>query len=176
MHRLENGDYEIKFRDGSVRTFSTLKVANLRGAILRNADLRGADLYKANLQGADLEGANLRGANLRDANLKDANLKGADLYDTSVLTFQLGKHFGFYHEGYVKIGCSSMSLYEWLTCFEKVGAEEGYTSLQIADYGAMLEFLLDREFRLAEEEAKAETKEPINGGLVADSNADKAKE
>ena len=43
--------YKIKFKDGSVKEFKSLK-----GADLRYADLRGADLRGTNLKGTILEG------------------------------------------------------------------------------------------------------------------------
>ena len=51
---------------------------------------------RCDLRSADLKGADLRGADLEGAYLEGAYLEGADLYNTSILTFSLGKHFAFF--------------------------------------------------------------------------------
>jgi hypothetical protein len=76
---------EIKYLDGSTKTFDSLVGANLCGANLRGANLRGADLRGADLRGADLSGADLSGADLRGANLYDANLGGAYLSSANLI-------------------------------------------------------------------------------------------
>ena len=120
--------------------------ANLKGAYLKGADLKGADLERANLYGADLRGAYLRGADLKGADLKGANLygadlEGADLYNTSIVSFQLGKHFGYYHENYLKIGCIGHSLEYWLENIESIGQENGYTKEEIKAYFSMIKLI-----------------------------------
>ena len=120
--------------------------ANLKGAYLKGADLKGADLERANLYGADLRGAYLReadlkGADLKGANLYGADLEGADLYNTSIVSFQLGKHFGYYHENYLKIGCIGHSLEYWLENIESIGQENGYTKEEIKAYFSMIKLI-----------------------------------
>ena len=146
--------YTIKFLDGTTKQLEILEGANLvkadlRGANLVKADLRGAnlegvDLRKANLQGADLRGANLRGANLEGtnlrfallegANLRGALLKGANLEHTSIISMTLGKHFLFYHEGYLKIGCEGHSIDHWIAHIQEIGTENGYSESEIKRY------------------------------------------
>lgn len=146
--------YKITFLDGVAKEFDSLSGADLREADLRGANLREADLKRADLSGADLRGANLRGADLGYADLSYANLgradlscanlngadlsyvslSGVDLYNTSVITFQLGKHFGFYHEGYLKIGCKGHSLEYWIYHVETIGKQHNYTPQEIARY------------------------------------------
>ena len=143
--------YKIKFKDGLEKEFKSLKGANLCRADLRRADLYGADLVGAILRGADLRGADLRGAylygadlrgaDLVGADLRRADLYGADLFNTNIISFQLGKHFGFYHEGMVKIGCKSDSLENWLKDFEEVGKKEDYSDQEIKLYGLQLKLL-----------------------------------
>ena len=118
-----------------------LRDADLRNADLRDADLRDADLRRADLSNANIECANLRGAilgnaNLRGANLSNVYLDGANLINTQVYTFTLGKHFGFYYDGYVKIGCIGMNIDEWLeqNTIKKIGKENNYTKSQIKAY------------------------------------------
>ena len=126
-----------------------LREADLQGANLRGAGLQGANLRGAGLQGADLWRANLRRANLRRADLEGAdlwraNLRGANLYSTNVITFSGGKHFAFYHEGYLKIGCKGLSLAEWAQNYNTIGKSEDYTKQEIELYGhfiAMLELM-----------------------------------
>jgi len=110
-------------------------------ADLREADLRRADLRGANLRGANLERADLEGANLYGANLEGADLYGADLYGTSVISFQLGKHFGFYHEGYLRIGCIGHDLKHWLENIESIGQKNNYTKEEIELYKAQIELI-----------------------------------
>jgi uncharacterized protein YjbI with pentapeptide repeats len=121
----------IKFLDGTSREF-----ADLRGAYLRGADLRGASLSGANLRDADLGGANLSGANLRGANLRDAYL-----FNTTIITFQLGRHLGFYHEGNVQIGCEYHTLDHWLENVESIGDDNFYRAKDIAKYTIQLKAL-----------------------------------
>jgi uncharacterized protein YjbI with pentapeptide repeats len=139
---------EVKFLDGRVKSFSGLRYANLRYANLRDANLYGANLRGANLEGANLEGANLRGANLRDANLEGVNLRGANLRDAKltftkgIISATLGKHlaFAFVYENqkYVKIGCKTLTVEEWLCDFEKIGKAENYDDITIQMYGIQL--------------------------------------
>ena len=129
---------------------ANLERANLSYANLRDANLYDANLYDANLSGANLEDANLYGANLycanlSGANLEDANLERANLFKTDIISFQFGKHFGFCHEGMVKIGCVSKSLFEWIRDCEEIGINNGYSPSQIKYYSSMLNLLAELE-------------------------------
>ena len=104
--------------------------ADLSGANLSGADLSGANLFEANLSEADLSEANLFGAGLSGANLSKANLFGA-----KIVVFQFSKHFAFYHEGFIQIGCEYHSLDEWLKDYKKIGKDNKYTDLEIEAYG-----------------------------------------
>ena len=137
--------YTIKFKNGTIKLFKTLRGANLRGANLREADLEGADLQGADLLGAnlrgadlrraDLQGADMQGANMQRADLEGADLQGADLQDTSISSFTLGRHFGFYHEGYLKIGCHGRLIDKWTDKFiSELGNNESYTDNEIKKY------------------------------------------
>ena len=92
-------------------------------------------------EGANLKGAYLKGADLKGANLYGADLEGADLYNTSIVSFQLGKHFGYYHENYLKIGCIGHSLEYWLENIESIGQENGYTKEEIKAYFSMIKLI-----------------------------------
>jgi len=66
------------------------------------------------------------------------------LYSTNVITFSGGKHFAFYHEGYLKIGCKGLSLAEWAQNYNTIGKSKDYTKQEIELYGhfiAMLELM-----------------------------------
>jgi len=136
--------HEIKFLDGSIKHFSTLKGGDLSGANLRGANLRGANLSGAYLKGADLRdsdlscaylrGAYLNGTDLRGANLRGADLSGANLYNTSIIIFQLGKHFAFYHEGYLRIGCQGHLLSYWINHVDRIGELNSYSPKEISKY------------------------------------------
>lgn len=67
-----------------------------------------------------------------------ANLEGVNLKGTNIITFQANRHFAFYHEGMVKIGCISKSLKEWLEKYEQIGKENNYSDQEIQDYGNWL--------------------------------------
>ena len=112
--------YKIKFLNGKTKEFNSLVEANL-------------------------EGANLERADLRQTNLKRANLEGADLSHTCVTGFYLGKHFGFYHQGYVKIGCVGHSIDYWLDNITEIGNEHGYSEAEVELYKAQLNLL--KKFR-----------------------------
>lgn len=162
--------YIVRFLDGTEREFETLRgadlykvdlkeadlreacliganleKADLREAYLREADLERADLIGANLRGADLKGAYLSGANLYKANLKEADLRRANLENTSVISGTLGKHFYFYHEGYLKIGCKGYDLEYWLNNYKSIGKQAEYSKRETHDYGCLIKFLYERE-------------------------------
>ena len=134
--------YTIKFKDGREETFESLRGADLEGANLRGANLKGANLRGANLKGANLRDANLRDANLKGANLRDVYLRGALVHGTNLITFQLdfqfNKHFAFYHEGNLQIGCEYKPITEWIKVYEQVGKENNYTSYEIEVYGRFI--------------------------------------
>ena len=120
--------------------------ANLEGADLRRANLEGAALRRANLERADLIEANLEEADLIEANLEEADLIGAnliraDLYGTSIVSFQCGKHFAFYHEGYLKIGCEGNSLDYWIDNVDIIGNNNNYTETEINKYKLFINIL-----------------------------------
>ena len=75
--------YIVKFKDGSVKEFETLRGADLQNAYFWRADLRGEDLRGADLRGADLRNAKLTGSDLKGANLLGADLRGVDLQGIS---------------------------------------------------------------------------------------------
>ena len=131
----------IKFKNGTTKEFQSLRGADLEGANLRDAYLECADLEGADLRDADLRGADLRGACLRGACLRGADLRGACLNNTSINTFQLGKHFGFYHEGNVQIGCEYNSLDHWLDNVGDIGTEYFYSAKEISKYTIQLRAL-----------------------------------
>ena len=122
-------------------------------AALKGVDLSGLDLIYANLidvilRGANLYEAYLRGADLRNADLIDANLENADLTNTNIYSFTLGKHFAYFHRSnayptgnYLRIGCLGMSLQEWLNKYEEIGKKEGYSRVEVDNYGLMIKLL-----------------------------------
>jgi hypothetical protein len=124
--------------------------ANLCGADLRDADLFGANLCGANLCGADLRDADLRDANLRDAdlrradlrraNLRDADLRDADLRDAKqkIISIKGSRHQIVAIDDDIRIGCQRFTLKKWLSHYPKIGAANGYSEAEIAEYGIYL--------------------------------------
>lgn len=122
-------------------------------SILRNhklwIDSEGKEGEQANLKGADLEGANLFGADLRGANLEGANLIGADLETTflnnikgkEIYTYTSSKHFAYYCDGVITIGCQSEEVSFWLENYEKLGKEYNYSEKEIASYGRWIKLM-----------------------------------
>ena len=107
-----------------------MKIYNRLGTLIFDgADLTGADLIGADLRGADLRGANLLGANILGANL-----------DSKVISINGSRHFFFYFDGNVSIGCEFYSLEYWLIMYEKIGNDNEYTSYQIKEYKKYLDF------------------------------------
>ena len=115
-------------------------------AVERGANLRGADLSGADLRGADLSEANLRGANLRGADLREANLSGADLSgaDNFVMQIQGSCHQIVAVDDDVRIGCQRRTLAKWLSVFQSIGTEHGYTAFQMEEYGDHLRYFARR--------------------------------
>lgn len=121
---------------------TNLSRVNLSGANLENAILARANLFGTNLSGATLAWAKLIGANLQKANLKGTNLQGAfldDIQNKLIITFQAGRHFAYYCDKYVKIGCKTHTLTDWLENYKKIGKEAEYTSLEIELYGKFIQ-------------------------------------
>lgn len=85
----------------------------------------------------------LVGADLRNANLIDANLTSTK----GVIASYLGKHlaFGYVFENqkYVKIGCRTETIVEWLQTYESVGKSENYNDVEVKKYGYFLKMLDD---------------------------------
>ena len=132
---------KIRFKDGTEKEFKSLIDADLYGADLKGAYLKSANLYGADLRGADLRGADLRGAYLKSADLRDADLKGAYLEDTSIISANLGRHFAFFHEGYLKIGCEGRIIEDWLHCYKEIGASAKYSLEEIKLYKNFIKFV-----------------------------------
>lgn len=118
-----------------------LSGVDLSGADLSRADLSDSNLSKACLYKADLYKTDLSRANLSGANFSGTDLSKADLSFTCIFSFNLGKHFGFYHEGYLKIGCIGMSLMQWEKKYEELGKLSNYTNKEIKLYGSMIKFI-----------------------------------
>jgi len=145
--------YGANLRGANLRGVN-LYGANLIGAYLREADLyganlRGTDFYKADFRGANLYRANLRGSYLRGADLRGADLRGANLTNCKgIISFTGGKHFAFafkYNDiKYVKIGCITKSVDEWLESKE-VAVKEGYLSENIKRYKSFITFIKECE-------------------------------
>ena len=80
-------------------------------------------------------------ANLSEANLREATLIGADLMNITgkdIITFQYNKHFAYYCDGIIKIGCLSLTPKEWLKQYKEIGVKERYTEKEIKAYGAFI--------------------------------------
>jgi hypothetical protein len=136
--------YVVDLRDANLSA-ADLRDANLRGANLRYADLREADLRYADLGGADLSGADMSGANLSGADLSGADLRGAFGPFTA---FSAGKHVAIFAGGYGGIGCCCYPYREWLNSGEAIGAGEGYTPEEIADYMSAIRWAVARQMRI----------------------------
>lgn len=126
---------EAAVKSGAVLRGAVLRDADLSGAVLRDAVLRDADL-----SGADLSGADLCGADLRDAGLRGADLSGAKGIDKFPIQILGHKHFiQTTQRGNLKIGCGEHSFDEWREIAEKLGAENGYSALDIEIYKLHIE-------------------------------------
>jgi len=148
----------IRVEDGGERanlSGADLSGANLSGADLSGADLSGADLFGANLSRADLSGADLFGANLSRANLSGASLYGASLYGAKVLHFKFERDDGYYTgNGKIRIGCEYYDIEYWLKEYKNIGANRGYTKLQIGVYGRFIKLCKKLQTRYDKEEKK----------------------
>ena len=128
---------------GADLCYAYLSGANLSEADLREANLSGAYLSGANLSEADLREANLSGAYLREANLRGTNLSEADCLTASGYFLRLAgsRHAIIAIDAQnISIGCHRKTLAEWLDKYAAIGAEEGYTPAQIAEYRRHLEY------------------------------------
>jgi len=65
---------------------------------------------------------------------KGANLRGANL-DKWLLVIPASRHVITVYPDRVSIGCHTRTLEKWLASYERIGAEEGYSTEQIAEYG-----------------------------------------
>ena len=127
---------EILNRYSRAVLYSSATADTIAKAVIE-ANLRGVDLREANLRGADLRGADLHEANLRGANLHGANLHGANLSEGATIIIG-SRHVVTVYPDRVSIGCHTRTLAKWLDSYERIGAEEGYTTEQIAEYGEIL--------------------------------------
>ena len=144
----------IDLRDADLRG-AYLSRADLTGVNLRDADLRDADLRGANLRDADLREATLREADLREADLRGANLTGVNLSYADLTgavgpftTFSAGRHTAVFAGGYGSIGCFRRTYDEWLADYAAIGAANGYTPEEIAEYGQFIALAVARQRRI----------------------------
>ncbi|QDP68330.1 MAG: hypothetical protein Unbinned200contig1002_31 [Prokaryotic dsDNA virus sp.] len=87
-----------------------------------------------NLSGADLYGADLYGANLRGADLRGADLEGAK----GILTFSGEQHLAICYKDRIQIGCKDYPIKHWITHYQTIGEQNGYTERQIILYGSFI--------------------------------------
>ena len=129
---------------GAILSKANLFRANLSGADLSEAYLYLANLYEANLYKANLYEANLSGADLSGANLSKANLSKADLSfieGKDIFTFSFNKNFGYYCDGYIKIGCKYMNIDQWIEKGERIGIDNSYSKTDISRYLKIIYFI-----------------------------------
>ena len=93
----------------------------------------------------DLREADLRGANLTGVNLSYADLTGAVGPFT---TFSAGRHTAVFAGGYGSIGCFRRTYDEWLADYAAIGAANGYTPEEIAEYGQFIALAVARQRRI----------------------------
>jgi len=121
-----------------------LSRTNLSDAYLFDANLYNANLYNANLSRTNLSDAYLSDANLSNANLSNANLYRADLLKIKnkfIFTFQIGKHFAYYCDGFIKIGCKCLTIDEWIERGREIGLGNNYSEEEIKNYIKAIEFI-----------------------------------
>jgi uncharacterized protein YjbI with pentapeptide repeats len=126
-----------------------LSGANLTGANLSRAYLVGTNLSKADLSEAYLSYVNLSGANLTGANLSRAYLSGCiinGIIGKEIITFQANKHFAYYADGYISIGCKYHSVAYWLENYKDIGEKAKYSPRAIEAYGDWVK-LINKNFR-----------------------------
>ncbi len=93
----------------------------------------------------DLHGKWLRGeeGGVR-ANLSDADLRNANLFrvkNKEIFCFSAGQHFGYYCDGFIKIGCEYRKVEEWIEGYVEIGVEGGYTHKEIERYGKVIKLI-----------------------------------
>ena len=144
----------VNLRDADLRG-ADLSRADLTGVNLRDADLREASLTGANLRAADLTEATLREATLREADLSRADLTGVNLSYADLTgavgpftTFSAGRHTAVFAGGYGSIGCFRRTYDEWLADYAAIGAANGYTPEEIAEYGQFIALAVARQRRI----------------------------
>ena len=111
-----------------------LSYANLSNANLSKSEVSYANLFNADLSNAKLSWANLYGVELLGADLKGATLSGTNLSCIKGKTIYLigsAKHFGYYCDGLVTIGCITLPVEEWT---EQIGIANSYLEEEIAVY------------------------------------------
>jgi len=139
---LENANLENANLSNTNLSNANLRYANLYNANLSNANLKNADSSNANLSNAylryaDLYRTDLFNADLSNANLSNANLLNANLTEIKgkkIVAFHYIKHFAYYCDGILKIGCESKKPQEWLECYKELGKKHDYTEQEIEMY------------------------------------------
>lgn len=125
--------------DGATMTGTYFVSASLRGAGIRSANLTNAKLSYSELINVDLTNSDLTGADLYGAELRNARLEFVTGCD--VLSFQYMKHYAYYWNGHVKIGCLCFPLEQWLQSYQDHGRRERYSDKEIKVYGSWLRWL-----------------------------------
>ena len=111
---------------------TNLTAADLSRSNLAYTDLSGANLTGANLKGANLTGADLSGANLTGANLKGANLTG--IIGKTIFSINSTVHFGYCCDGFIRIGCMTMTIQEWIDQGMIIGVDHCFSAEEITTY------------------------------------------
>ena len=126
---------------------ANLAGVDLRRANLRYVDLKHVNLSYSNLEAVDLAFSNLEGANLAFSNLEDSNLVGVnltDIYGKEIITLQAGKHFAYYCDNLIKIGCETHNVQFWLKNYKEIAAFHCYSKQNTKDYGNFIKFIAKR--------------------------------
>lgn len=130
--------------------YNDWKISNPDGTIIEYAEACRAQEERINLNRADLRGANLCGVDLRGVDLSDADLSGATLSGATgpFTAGSFGRHTAIAAGGYISIGCERHTYDEWLSQYEGIGRENGYSREEIADYGAWIKQAVARQRRI----------------------------
>ena len=149
--------HELWLKDDIYGKKANLSNLDLSGLALTNANLTNANLSYVNLTNANLTNANLTAANLIEVDLTNVNLTNANLYRVSlyeanianitgkeIVTFKAGKHFAYYVDGYIKIGCKCLPIKEWKDNYKIIGKDNGYNDKDIELYGDFIEMISKR--------------------------------
>jgi len=102
----------------SILSYTDLSYTDLSNSYLFKSDLSHSDLSNSDLSGVDLTGANI-----------------SNIIGKRIITFQGNKHFAYYVDGYIKIGCEYHTLDYWIKNYERIGTEAEYSSEDIESYG-----------------------------------------